>query len=120
MRATEKRCIGQEFTIKYLTNIVGHKKRKEDAYWKEKGALVWSEIILTLTTLGKELRKEQYAKKQEQSELADFSVMWGGGEGRGPWSKPPASRLPYLAHPAHTPFFFDFSFFSPFFLKTKY
>ena len=26
MRATEKRCIGQEFTIKYLTNIVGQKK----------------------------------------------------------------------------------------------
>ena len=64
MQATEKRCIGQEFSVKYLTNIVGqNKKPKEDACWKEKGALVWSEIILTLTTLAKELRKEKYEIK---------------------------------------------------------
>ena len=106
MRATEKRCIGQEFTIKYLTNIVGqNKKRKEDAYWKEKGALVWSEIILTLTTLGKELRKEKYAKKQEQSELGDFSVMGGGIGGPGPNLPPPVPCTP-----GSHPFFLRFLF----------
>ena len=29
MRATKKRCIGQEFTIKYLTNKVGKKNGKK-------------------------------------------------------------------------------------------
>ena len=100
MRATEKLCISQEFTIKYLTNTVGKKTERRRLVEGEKGLSMASDYSYPDNTRKRTLKRKIFK---------NFSLGKGGKGAR-----VQTSCLPYHILLAPTPFFLDFSFFSPF------